>query len=139
MSATVAARLNAYPVTVDAAVRQGDCYREAYALRVDVGGGPRPADLSDATLCLRVLDRPGGRCVLAGGEMSDWASSGVRVTDATAGSFVVWLTASDTATVLKGGSFFYEVVIEFATDDADLPCVVKTLLVGRLTIVEDAA
>lgn len=139
MSTTMAARLNAYPVVVDAAVRQGDSYRESYVLKLDDGAAVRAVNLSEATFWLRVLDRPGGACVLSASEVADWTCSGIMVTDAAAGRFVVWLTAADTATVLGRGSLFYEVGIQFAADDADLPSVVKTLLVGRLAVVADAA
>jgi len=136
---SITARLSAYPVTVDAVTRQGDTYREAYSLQLDDGTGTRALDLSSVSLSLAISDKPGGHVAVSGGELVNWQSSGIRVTDAVNGRFVVWVTAADTETTLGVGTYLYEVVVSFPADHAALPGVVKTLLVGRFAVVEDAA
>lgn len=82
----------------------------------------KPRDITGWTLQLRVFDDRGGAVLL-----TLTLGAGITLTDATAGDFMIVLTATHTGTTLGAGSFWYDL---WRTDSgSETPMAEGTLLV----------
>lgn len=127
---TISVEFRDLPIEELVSVRAGDGQRLPMTIKVN----DTALSLTDVTWALTISDERGGTALVSGSLITDWASSGVYVDDASAGQFTIWVDEDHTGTTLGRGSYYWEVTATFPGDHATYPSLVRTLVAGVFMI-----
>lgn len=128
--------VNQLPHVENISIPLGDSYRKLWTLQRDTGTAAA-VSLTSVTWTLIVSDKRGGTALLSKTTTAVWTASGVYIDSAANGQATVYLLAADVTTIGVRSGAYYEVQATFPADHASFPSMVKTLIAGSLTVLED--